>query len=386
MNERERLLVNFWFAHPIGHALEALRYCLGYKAADPQLSVSVLLNGATPFELGRLCPFIDEVYPVKFTSFTDVPSDPLDALAGVPREWDWLAEDQRGSQPGMQIFAGLAAFYAAGHEHFRPSHAAGFAGDEPPAYEPHQKLELTPPPESRAAAGRTIPDGRLAISVVLAGSSERHLYPSAASWELVLREVSRRFPDAVICLIGKHRRDDRTASSVGRAEVERLIAAIPAAVDCFDRPLLEQLALLERSALLISPHTGFSFLASTVGTPWLAISGGNWHEYFFNGEPFHSVIPDPDRYPSFAWAGLGDKPLEVVADDEGDGPRTPSMSAARIREDLPELLAAATRLIERRISYENALRDYFPRLLAAYHGDRSKIFSFDQIHRDYLTG
>ena len=26
-----RLLVNFWYAHPVGHAIEALRYCLGYE-------------------------------------------------------------------------------------------------------------------------------------------------------------------------------------------------------------------------------------------------------------------------------------------------------------------------------------------------------------------
>jgi hypothetical protein len=251
---------------------------------------------------------------------------------------------------------------------------------------PHQHLRLTPPAEARAAAAETIPDGRLAIGVVLAGASaHRHLYPSAASWELILSELSRRYPDAVVCLIGKLGADGRTTSRVGRSEVDRLVAAVPAAVDCFDRPLVEQLALLERSALLVSPHTGFSFLASTVGTPWLAISGGNWHEYFFNGEPVYSLLPDPARYPTFAWAELGDTPLQVIpADEDGEGPRTPSMSTARIREDLPELLDAADRLIERRLSYEDALRDYFPRLLAAYHGDRSKVFSFDEIHRAYL--
>ena len=62
------------------------------------------------------------------------------------------------------------------------------------------------------------------------------------------------------------------------------------------------------------------------------------------------------------------------------------MSAARIREDLDELLESADRLLEGRLSYEDALADYMPRLLAAYHGDRSRIFSFDSIHEQFLPG
>jgi hypothetical protein len=386
MPDGDRLLVNYWYAHPIGHALEGLRYCLGYKAGDPDFGVSLLLNAATPTELAQLCPFIDEVYPVPFTSFMEVAGDPRRALARVPREWDWVVENHRAREPTHQRFPGFSAFFDAAHDHFLPRHPTGVAGGEPPAYRPHRQLRLDPPEEAREAAAKTVPDGRTAIGVVLAGSSaDRHLYPSAASWELILAELAGRYPDAVLCLLGKLAHDGRTTSRVVRGELERLLAAIPSAVDCFDRPLLEQLAILERSALLVSPHTGFSFLASTVGTPWLAISGGNWHEYFFNGEPVYSLLPDPGRYPSFAWAELGPETVRVIeADEDGEGPRTPSMSAARIREDLPELLDAAERLIERRISYDDALRDYFPRLLAAYHGDRSKIFSFDDIHRSYL--
>ncbi len=59
------------------------------------------------------------------------------------------------------------------------------------------------------------------------------------------------------------------------------------------------------------------------------------------------------------------------------------MSAARIREDLPEMIEGASALIERRVTCEEALADCFPRLLAAYDGDRSRIFSFDNIHQHY---
>jgi hypothetical protein len=37
----DRLLVNFLYAQPVGHAIEALHYRLGYHAADPSREVAV---------------------------------------------------------------------------------------------------------------------------------------------------------------------------------------------------------------------------------------------------------------------------------------------------------------------------------------------------------
>jgi hypothetical protein len=165
---------------------------------------------------------------------------------------------------------------------------------------------------------------------------------------------------------------------VSAREVEQLAAAVPPPVACFDRPLLEQLAFVEACDLFLSPHTGFGTAALAVGTPWLALAGGPWHESFFNGVAFHSVIPDTRRYPAYWWDGT---PPPLVEDD---GPRTPSMTRERIEADLPELVEAARRLIERRLTYDDALAAYFPRLLRAYRGDRSKIFSFDSIHERYV--
>jgi hypothetical protein len=371
------LLVNYWYAHPVGHALEGMRYALGYKTADPDLRVSLLLNGATAVELARLCPFIDEVYAVPYSGFEAPDGDPRQALANVPRAWDWVVENHRAREPSHQRFAGFRDFFDAAHAYFESPHPVGVAGKSPPAYAPHQQLRLELPVEARAA----VPGGR-SIAVILAGSSpERHLYPSASSWTMILRALAERYPDVAFLLIGKHAADGRTTSGIGRDELDRLLAAVPAAIDCFDRPLLEQVALIEASDLLVSPHTGFAFVASTVGTPWLAVSGGNWHEYFFNNELVYSLLPDPARYLSFAWG----RSLPLIEDDEdGEGPRTPAMSAARLRADLPELVRASELLIERRLSYEEALAAYFPRLLAAYGGDRTRAFSFENIGDQYM--
>jgi len=60
-----RLLVNFFYAQPVGHAIEALYYCGGYHAADPELEIHLALNAATPTELALLCPFVSNTYAIR---------------------------------------------------------------------------------------------------------------------------------------------------------------------------------------------------------------------------------------------------------------------------------------------------------------------------------
>src|SRR4051812_38084545 len=88
------LLVNFWYSEALGHVIEALRYCLGYKTADPTLEISVLLNGGAPKNITHLCPFIDAVYSVQ-VPFVGSSTDPSTAVAHVPRDWDFIVDDRR---------------------------------------------------------------------------------------------------------------------------------------------------------------------------------------------------------------------------------------------------------------------------------------------------
>jgi hypothetical protein len=62
--ERETLLVNFMECNPVGHAVEALRYALGYHRADPSLRITVLLAHNTATEVAGLCPFVEAACPV----------------------------------------------------------------------------------------------------------------------------------------------------------------------------------------------------------------------------------------------------------------------------------------------------------------------------------
>jgi hypothetical protein len=254
-------------------------------------------------------------------------------------------------------------------------------GSNPPGYVPRGHLRLELPRENRLRVRDIVSSGRPRIAILPGGSSERWLYPSVSSWEIILKALARRFPDASFCLVGKLRSDGRTATSSSEAEVRRLLEACPGAANFFDVQLLDQLAAVETCDVLISPHSGFGMAALAVGTPWLTISGGRWPEYCFNGVPFYSLLPDPDRFPSFSLF----RELPVLQEDaDGEGPRTPTMSRERILQDLDELLQATELLVERRLEYREALQSYFQRFLRLNGGDRSAIFSIDDIHSEFV--
>ena len=376
------LLVDHWYSHAVGHVIEALRRCQGYHACDPALRISLVLNGASPTELAGFVPFVERAFAIPYTSFGAIEGDPRGALRGVPRDWDHVVHHPAATDPFEARFEGLRRYYEVSRRHFRGRRSRGVAGEPPPPYEPHQILRLRLPDAERARASEALA-GRRSIAVMPAGSASlRALYPSVTSWNLILDELERRFPDVVFALVGRLRPGGgRTTSGITRPEVDALLAPRPRSLDLFDRPLTEQLAAVEAATLFLSPHTGFGFAAVAVGTPWLSLAGGDWHETFFNGVPFHSVLPKSREHVAFVQS----KPLPMIdADDDGEGARTATMSARRISEDLDELADAAVALVEGRISYEDALAAYFPPLLEAYGGDASRIHTFEDIHLRYV--
>jgi hypothetical protein len=377
--DRERVLVNFFYAPPVGHAVEALHYCAGHHAAVPERAVSVALNAATAHELAGLCPFIEAAYPIDHP-FVEPCADSARRLAGVPRRWDWVLDDWRRMEPIQhQMFPGMRDFYEASDRHLVAERGRSFAGAPPAGYVPHTQLRFELPAEVRAAARRRLDRNARWIAVMPAGSSERALYPSVTSWRLVLDALAEALPSVRFALVGKLRRDRRTATALDADELAELLAHASRPVHAFDLDLIDQLAVVQACDMFLSPHTGFGLASLAVATPWLTISGGRWFEYFFNRVPFRSIIPDTERYPCFTQF----VPAAIV-DDPEDGPRTPSMSRARIRGDLGAIVTAAGELLDGTVGYEQALEDYFAALLAAHGGDPSAIWSIDGVHREYL--
>jgi hypothetical protein len=381
------MLVNFFEAHNVGHVIEALHYCLGHHNANPESRLSVLLNALAPTELAQLCPFVEVVYTVELPGYPEDTSglseaDCLAALRDVPREWDYVLDNhRRGVEAHLRAVPGFARYYEASDLHFHSREGRVTIGDDPPGYVPRGQLRLEPPRENRLCVQNLLPSGRPRIAVLPGGSSETWLYPSISSWETILEALVKRFPDVSVCLVGKLRADGRTNTTIGEADLQRLREACPNVADLFDVNLLDQLAAVEACDVLISPHSGFGMAALAVGTPWLTISGGRWPEYFFNGVPFYSLLPDPDRFPSYSQ--FGELPV-LEEDTDGEGPRTPTMSRERILADLDELLLATERLAEGRLGYREALRGHFERLLRFHKGDGSMIYTIDSVHSEFV--
>ena len=115
----------------------------------------------------------------------------------------------------------------------------------------------------------------------------------------------------------------------------------------FDVDLGRQLALLEACDLLLSPHSGFSFLAPCVGTPWLAISGGDWCEYVFQDIPFWCDFPSDPGFPHG-----GD--LDTWTSEE----MIPGMSDAELRTRIPGILAGVHQLLNDDFNFAAAESQY----------------------------
>ena len=194
------------------------------------------------------------------------------------------------------------------------------------------------------------------IAVLPAGGGRPERYPSLRSWELILDALAGELGAGFVHVGRLGGSPERTRTAILRADVDALLERHPGSIDCFDRPLLDQLAHVAACDVLISPHTGFAYAGLTVGTPWLTISGGRWSEYFMAGVPFHSVMPDPGRYPWHA-----ERHMEPV-DDGDDGPRVVSMVRERIEEDLPEIVASASALVDGRWRFEDCERRHWPKI------------------------
>lgn len=76
--------MNFVCCHPVGRAVEALQACLGYRRADPDRRIGVVLKANTAVELAGWCEFIDEVCTVDVDVFTPPAGGVLDH---IPRKW-----------------------------------------------------------------------------------------------------------------------------------------------------------------------------------------------------------------------------------------------------------------------------------------------------------
>jgi hypothetical protein len=294
------LLLDFVYYNAVGHTAEALKFAKGFADANPGLEVHFVHGADAPIELVDGCGWIRRAYPVELEST----ESRARSFAAIPREWDWVVrsgliemETSGDGEPGW-CETRMLAHLAASRERFRARRGSGLLYPERQLpdglrYRHNAPIRIRVPPSATPP-----PAGSPAICVMLGGSAGYSHYPSIRSWIRILRALEAAFPDCGIHLTGVTRPvGGRTHSTYTPANVATIRRSVPRATALYDVPLWEQVALVERCDAFLSPHTGFAFLAPCVGTPWVAISGGDWPEWFFNDVPFYSALPHDPGYP-----------------------------------------------------------------------------------------
>ncbi|HEY3869289.1 MAG TPA: glycosyltransferase family 9 protein [Actinocrinis sp.] len=357
-----RVLLNHVYYSPVGHVVEAIRYARGLHEGNSGSEIHVALGEGAPAELCDACPWIARTYRVRLEG------GELGGVSDPPllREWDYVLDnnliqletaspgllgrpDDYVQELGREEELALAYYARTEREFIVGGRGVLFPEMTLPdglGYVPDAHIDLEIPQESRAFAKQYEHEGPK-IAVLPAGSGHARIYPEAGTWAAVIRALGQRFPAARFYLTGARTTAARHTSTTAYTpeQIAGIVASSDRITDCYDMGLWNQVALLEQCDVLISPHSGFSFLAPCVGTPWLAISGGNWPEYFFNDVPFYSVLPDDPDYPH----------LGTIEGLE-DGPRIPCMEHRRLVRRIPEIVNAAAFLLDPETTYEEAAR------------------------------
>jgi hypothetical protein len=304
-------------------------------------------------------------------------------LASLPRQWDYIVddnhimvelrklreavpEDDSGptelSKEEVAIERYCQWADQALEAHYGRGTISPFALPDGLSYKPHTRVDLPVPAESSAFVERyasTDPERPPRICILLGGSGAsrsegrdggptpygNRMYPEISSWLKIIDAIRDEWPAATVYLTGVRKSIDGRPSAGRYAdeEIDRVLRSGQHVVDCYDIGLWNQIALVEMCDVFISPSTGFSWLAPSVGTPTLIIAGGDWPDYFFNDVPFYSLLPDNPDYP---YAG------KLQSDYSTS--RIPCMRPQNLDRKIPEIVEATRLLLDTDFTYEAA--------------------------------
>jgi hypothetical protein len=343
----------------VGHALEALRYTRGLVEANPGMDVHLALSDRCVPEIGEGCPWIAKIHPIHLADLEE--SEDPSALAHLPKDWDYIIDDLTivhetdDIDPALldREAIALRRYYRLTAETLSARLGRGALSPamrlpEGLAYRPNALVRLAVPTSARAAAARYAHGGEK-ICVLLGGSFSYQWYPDVSSWVAILAALHEGLADPRFYLTGVRQPREGQTRTAGYTDgdVATVLGSGSDLVDCYDIGFWNQVALMESCDMVIAPRTGFAALSLCVGTPWLTIAGGDWPEYFFNGVPFYPVLPDDPHYPYRAHRYPEDTPVKV-----------PSMRPEDIDRRIPEIVEAATLLLDPEFTYERAVERY----------------------------
>ena len=303
----KRLLLNYVYWMPVGHAVEALKYAKGFAESNKNLDIYLALNSATTTELVKGCFWIKGVYSVDVEEIWKY-GEKAKSFIKIPKKWDYIVTDKRSKELSNSGYEQKMKKY---HELTQNRLIASWKGftnswyleglPKGLKYKQNSKIKIQVPISSINYVRKILKKDKFRITVLLAGSADRGEYPSIDSWIYILKEIKRSYPNTTFYITGYNKPENgRTSTNAySNQDLKKLFIEVDA-VNCYNIGLFNQVALIKESDIFFSPHTGFAFLAMCVGTPWLTLSGGNWPEYIFNDVPFYSVLPKTKEYPFYA--------------------------------------------------------------------------------------
>ena len=358
-----RLLVNWVTYSAVGHAIEALRIANQLHIANPDLSISVVMHDRGGVELAECLPWIDAVYGVDPELCTS-PTGAREALGRLPRHWDYCFTDPRQDHPMGDDALDASARALERHLVAGSHNRTGLPSSDFPEMR-LAPLRLQLPSWARASAREVSSDDAVVrVSLLLGSGGGGARTPPLAFWHALLDELAAVFPSLEVLLLGALKRDRSVTFGVSRADVDELLAAHPYVRDGFDTGLLHQLALAERCHVHISPHSGMSFAVQCVGTPWVALSGGNTMEYLSNGVPFVSIYPRCPLYPCGEWFAPDINPMLPECEERmmNNAPFQ-CLEASALEAQLPRIIEAAKSLVAGGRRYSDHIQAHYEEML-----------------------
>ena len=355
------LLVNWVYYRPVGHALEGFKVARDYFEVNRDFKISVLLNSEMPYEIGALCPWIDKVYIADVKELAEYGMS-AKCLKSIPPIWDFVVSDDRLvhsydsyseelKSANQTILEFLQAEIWKGNRLFPQ-------GENMPQIKFDTEMRFVVPESAREFI-REYKHNGLKICILPAGSNADRIYPEANWWVKMMESVTRNFPNVRFYMTGAKNKNGNRSESYTFSEdnIKLILKEVDNVENCFDIGIINQIALLEYCDLLISPHSGFAFLAGGVNTPWLTISGARWPEYFFNHIKFYSVLPSCKKYPCYTG-------MKVKCTDEmKNGNPVICMSTKNLDKKIHEIITAIKKLRDDNFNYQDSIELYREKVL-----------------------
>jgi ADP-heptose:LPS heptosyltransferase len=314
-----------------------------------------------PHEIGALCPWIDKVYKADVKELEKYGLQ-AKCLKKIPKNWDYVVSDDRLMHSLDSYSEGLKA---SNRTLIKYLHVNIWKGnrffpqcEEMPEIRFDTEMRFSIPENAKEFIKRYSHNG-LKICILPAGSNADRIYPEAKWWVKLMESVTKNFPDVRFYMTGaKNKNLNRSESYTYSEDDINLITEETNNVEnCFDIGIINQIALLEYCDLLISPHSGFAFLAGCVNTPWLSISGARWPEYFFNHIKFYSVLPSCKKYPCYT--GMKAKCVEAMK----SGNPVICMSTKNLDKKITEITRGIKKLTDNNFTYQDSVILYRDKVL-----------------------